>query len=103
MDDNMAQRAEAPTAEISVIREREGSHGDYVAQSAYAQSLKDLFRASPGWSRTPIPARESLDMIAVKISRILNGNAHEPDHWLDISGYSMLTHGVLTGNRQEKA
>jgi hypothetical protein len=29
-------------------------------------------------------------MIAVKISRILTGDAGEPDHWDDIQGYAHL-------------
>jgi hypothetical protein len=34
--------------------------------------------------------RESLDMIAHKIARILNGNPNVHDHWHDIAGYATL-------------
>ena len=39
----------------------------------------------------------SLDMIAVKISRIVNGNPSHRDSWLDIAGYAMLVADRLQG------
>lgn len=38
----------------------------------------------------PAPFQESLDMIANKISRILNGDCYYDDSWRDISGYATL-------------
>jgi hypothetical protein len=34
--------------------------------------------------------REALDMIALKLSRILSGQANFKDHWDDIAGYAKL-------------
>jgi hypothetical protein len=39
----------------------------------------------------------ALDMIAVKISRIVNGNPVHRDSWLDIAGYAMLVADRLQG------
>lgn len=39
----------------------------------------------------------SLDMIAIKISRIVNGNPAHRDSWLDIAGYAMLVADRLQG------
>lgn len=39
----------------------------------------------------------ALDMIAVKISRIVNGNASHRDSWLDIAGYAKLVADRLEG------
>ena len=39
----------------------------------------------------------ALDMIAVKISRIVNGNASHRDSWLDIAGYAKLVADRLGG------
>jgi hypothetical protein len=39
----------------------------------------------------------ALDMIAVKISRILTGNAGHRDSWLDIAGYAKLVADRLGG------
>ncbi len=34
--------------------------------------------------------RESLDLIATKIARILSGDPNHEDHWLDIEGYARI-------------
>ena len=39
----------------------------------------------------------ALDMIAVKISRIVNGNASHKDSWVDIAGYAKLVADRLEG------
>ena len=39
----------------------------------------------------------ALDMIAVKISRIVNGNASYKDSWIDIAGYAKLVADRLEG------
>lgn len=39
----------------------------------------------------------ALDMIAVKISRIVNGNASHRDSWLDIAGYATLVADRIQG------
>lgn len=39
----------------------------------------------------------ALDMIAVKISRIVNGNASHKDSWIDIAGYAKLVADRLEG------
>lgn len=80
----------------SVIESREATHGDYNKQALFAQRLKGLMHQENNWPNTTPAMRESLDMIAVKISRILTGNPDEPDHWLDIAGYATLVHNTLT-------
>ena len=40
----------------------------------------------------------ALDMIAVKISRILSGNPSHKDSWVDIAGYAKLISDRLEGN-----
>lgn len=34
--------------------------------------------------------KEALDMICLKMSRILSGKANTKDHWTDIAGYATL-------------
>lgn len=77
-----------------VVESRESAHGDYAKQSDTARALKHLIHIND--KHLNAPQRESLDMIAVKISRILHGNPNEPDHWLDIAGYATLVHNILT-------
>lgn len=74
-----------------LIKEREKTHGDWAKQSNVSQSLKDVLRAVPGYNnRLTCGQCEALDMICVKMARIVCGNPNEPDHWNDISGYSAL-------------
>lgn len=80
-----------------VIEKREHSHGDYLHQARMAQDLKKIFRDA-GRQLSPEQS-ESLDMIAVKLSRILTGNPNEADHWVDIAGYATLISNMLrSGN-----
>jgi len=39
---------------------------------------------------------EALHMIAMKISRLVNGRINDPDGWQDIAGYAMLVHKHLS-------
>jgi hypothetical protein len=47
-------------------------------------------RSTPGWANMPDDAKESLDMIATKIGRILYGDPNHHDSWHDIAGYAKL-------------
>jgi len=55
-----------------------------------AQDLKAVMHEVGSWEELRPDQREALDMIANKLSRILNGNPDLPDHWIDIAGYSLL-------------
>jgi len=79
----------------AIIEDRNDTHGDYEVQAALSQSQKDLLRGLPGWQRLSPEQRETLDMVCVKMSRILCGNPNEPDHWLDMMGYVKLVHNQL--------
>lgn len=79
-----------------VIESREASHGDYRLQAAVAQEIKNLLRTGVGWHQLSASEKESLDMVAVKISRILNGTKPDADHWLDIAGYATLCYNQIT-------
>jgi len=73
-----------------VVTERGESYGDYTIQAEIAQTLKDLLRECRGWDNLEYHQRESLDMIACKISRILNGDPNHLDSWVDIAGYATI-------------
>ena len=72
------------------LSERGGTYGKYTSVSQISQDLKKVIRESPTYSTMPAPLQESLDMIANKISRILNGDPLYEDSWRDISGYATL-------------
>lgn len=80
-------RIDAPEA---LTNERGTTHGDWMIQSDLALQLKNQMRSGPNWFTMPPYKREALDMIAVKISRILSGDPAAEDHWDDIAGYAFL-------------
>lgn len=73
------------------LSERGETHGRLEAQAALAERLKaEIRNVMPGVENLNSVQRQSLDMICLKISRIVCGNPDEPDHWLDIEGYARL-------------
>jgi len=77
-----------------LLAERNSTHGDFESNALISQMLKEIFHESSGWSKLTYPQREALDMIALKVSRILSGNSSFADHWDDIIGYASLGRGV---------
>ena len=73
-----------------LLENRGGTYGKYTSVSQISQDLKKVMRESPNYKVMPAPLQESLDMIANKISRILNGDPLHEDSWRDISGYATL-------------
>jgi hypothetical protein len=78
---------------------REGQYGRYETVSQISQDIKKTMRQSPNYYIMPDYARESLDMIANKMARLLNGDFMLNDSWHDISGYSALV--VMTNEDKE--
>lgn len=75
---------------MQLLKEREQTHGDYAITAQTAQVLKQIIRNAPSYDDMNASMRESLDMIAVKLARILSGDPFERDHYLDIVGYATL-------------
>lgn len=79
-----------PSPIAETIAERTKTHGDYKDVARVSQATLDLWRTGRNWKTLTDCQRETLQMIAHKVARILAGNANEPDHWRDLSGYSTL-------------
>jgi hypothetical protein len=73
-----------------LLQERGKTHGQYSDHARITQRTKSLWREHPGWAGLTFSQRETLDMIAHKVGRILSGNPNHQDHWDDIAGYSTL-------------
>ena len=86
---DVATRPRVKTAE-ELTRERQSTHGSFETNALISQGLKNIIHGAPGYNQLSYVQREALDMIALKISRILSGNPNEPDHWQDIAGYAHL-------------
>lgn len=73
-----------------ILKERQKTHGEFKDNALISQNLKMFFRKCEGWDCMDNVQREALDMIALKLSRILSGNYKVEDHWDDIAGYAKL-------------
>ena len=73
-----------------ILQERNTTHGSFMENAEVSQTLKCVMRSRSGYAMLSSVHREALDMIALKISRILSGKANYADSWLDISGYATL-------------
>jgi uncharacterized protein DUF6378 len=82
------------------LKERGGTHGNWISQSSLAAELKAVMHCQKKWKDgLSFSQQEALDIIAVKIARILTGNPDEPDHWHDIAGYATLAENSI-GEKQ---
>jgi hypothetical protein len=79
-----------------IITERANTHGQLLHQATLAQGLAKLMRDEPGFRNLSPEQKQSAEMIALKLSRLIVGNPNEPDHWKDIAGYATLIHNLLT-------
>jgi len=89
----LADRLSPPVArEYSepVLNERQSTHGNFDDNARLSQRFRAFMRSESGWDKLTDAQRESLDMIAHKMARILAGNPDFKDHWTDISGYAKL-------------
>jgi hypothetical protein len=75
---------------LSLLAEREKTHGPYAVKAEIIQELKRVMGAYPGWHNLSDEMKESLDMIQHKVGRILSGDPYCKDHWDDIAGYAKL-------------
>ena len=82
---------------MQLLAEREKTHGNYSNTAQTSQMLKRLIRHAPTYMDMSERQKESLDLIAVKLARIMCGNPHEPDHFRDIAGYALLAIGEKDG------
>lgn len=72
------------------LKERGKRYGSFPGNAAIAQRLKLAMRVSPMWDSLADDQKEALEMVQVKISRILNGNPDYHDNWHDIIGFTQL-------------
>ena len=73
-----------------LLEDRGKTHGCFSEQSLLAGTIKAAMERSRNWGELEHDQAEALDMIAVKIARLLTGNPHHHDGWLDICGYAKL-------------
>jgi len=73
-----------------LLVERQRTHGSFTQNAIISQQIKHVFHSYGAYpTESPIYC-EALDMIALKLSRVLSGQANYADHWDDIAGYAKL-------------
>lgn len=97
---NWKPREQVMTSIEKTLQERAKTHGHFESHSRIAQSIKTQIFNAHGYSSLNAVQRESLDMIAHKIARILNGNPNVHDHWHDIAGYAELVRRDLESQHE---
>jgi hypothetical protein len=71
-----------------IIRERDKTHGDWSRQSQLSHDLKRrIAQEQPDLTASQW---EAIEMIQVKIARIVCGDPFHKDSWLDVAGYATL-------------
>lgn len=74
-----------------LLVERNKTHGSFKQNAEISQQFKYIIHRHTNQINAYSPEHiEALDMIALKLSRILSGQAQFKDHWDDIAGYAKL-------------
>ena len=74
----------------TLLSTRGKTHGNYSVQASITQQHRAVLRNAPGWEELSDVQKDAIEMISVKLSRILSGNPDHRDHWEDIAGYATL-------------
>jgi hypothetical protein len=77
------------------LAERGSRYGSFATQAAIEQALGDRLTQEDGWRRLAPDQKSAVQMILVKLARIVNGDPNYPDNWHDIIGYAKLIEGRL--------
>ena len=92
-DDEAAACCDAPAPVNGIdatLAERGSRYGEFGEHARIAQAIKRAMADSPNWPTLDADMRETLEMIAHKAGRILNGDPDYHDSWHDIVGYAKL-------------
>lgn len=77
--------------EIDQILEQRGkAYGDYRDLARTSQRLKNTLFHAPHWQSLPPVAREGLEMICLKMARIVHSGTIHEDSFKDLAGYVRL-------------
>lgn len=80
-----------------VLAERGSRYGKFSGHAQITQDIKSIMRVTPNWFYLTDSQKESLEMVAHKIGRVLNGDPGYLDSWVDIIGYTQLVVDQLEG------
>lgn len=77
------------------LTDRGQHYGDFARTFDVIQQIKAALKDGAGWAEMPPERREALEMIAVKMGRLVSGDSGHADSWHDIAGYARLVEASL--------
>lgn len=77
------------------LTQRGNRYGSFEEHARITQNIKAAMADSPNWATLSPAMKESLEMLAHKAGRILNGDPEYHDSWHDIIGYTKLVADTL--------
>lgn len=80
-----------------ILSDRGSKYGSFKTHAEITQALKAVMRATPNWEGLPAHHKESLEMTAHKIGRMLNGDPSYDDNFKDVNGYNELSRKIYAG------
>jgi hypothetical protein len=86
-----------------ITTKRRSVYGPFLHNAMVAQALKQALRNLPDpdnekrFDDLPLDVREGLDLIALKMSRIVTGDPEYLDNWDDIAGYATIVAKRIRG------
>lgn len=88
-----------------IVKARGGTTGPYglfYNNASTAQAIKELLRSGQSWDKLDVDEKEALDLIILKVSRIITGNdPHYIDNWDDIQGYAKIVADRLRQTKEK--
>lgn len=81
------------------LNERGSRYGTFVGHAEVTQAIKRVMAEALAKRNKTLDDDqwESLEMVAHKIGRIINGDPNYSDSWVDIAGYAQLVADRLEG------
>ena len=82
----------------ATLAERGSRYGSFVGEAKITQDIKRAMYQG-NWTRLADDQKECLEMLALKVGRILNGDPDYHDSWHDIAGYALLVADRLSPDK----
>ena len=82
------------------LSRRGGTYGDFRDNARISQNLKKAMQDSPNWQVLPPYMKEGLELIMLKVSRMLSGDPLYADNPHDMIGYAKLIEDRAAQDRE---
>ncbi len=82
---------------VDLLKDRGARYGNFAEQAKIGQALKNVLWLHDNWNNLSDDQKEAVEMMCVKLARIINGDPDYVDNWDDIEGYARLVSRRLRG------